>query len=430
MVARLSTGARALSASLCLALAAVVPACGHDELLPDDAALPDMTAAPDRVWIEEPDMARACLQPRTGPEAGEAAGRFARDFLGAVCRREALCGQIALASEIRCVDAAVAYLPFGYSLAEAVTAGRLGFEPTAAAECLARWVAPDCLPGEERWDTAPARLGIPAHATPYAFALDPVSAVRSWCPCVLRPLLANGGSCVNQAECAGGSCAGATCGHRGLCKDAEPPPPVGGACDARPCAAPDYCGADQRCHERAGADRPCEVGLPSCRDGLVCDGGTCVPLGREGDPCGAGCARGFYCDRDLPGQDNWRCRPLLLPGERCSQAGSCTGTTTCDGRCVGWSDLDDPACRCPAELRCSNDKPVCHPAEAYEGGPCRAGDFPCAAHLYCDRATSTCRRRILPGDLCTVDPVGGGGDPCYVGTCERASGRCTVVCGG
>lgn len=81
---------------------------------------------------------------------------------------------------------------------------------------------------------------------------------------------------------------------------------VGDAVEGEPCAEElslfDTCAQGLRCHQ--GTCVPsCEAvsggSCGGCNLGFGCDEatGTCVPFGREGDPCGQRCDVGFFCDQ-------------------------------------------------------------------------------------------------------------------------------------
>lgn len=411
------------------AVVVLLGACGGDgEQLPDlGQEGVDAAVALDLVDWEEPDMARSCQQPRTGAEAAALADKFQRDFLGAVCDREVQCGHIAAAEQVRCVDVATGYLPLGYSIPDGVAAGRLGFSPEAAAECLDRWRALDCDPRESRWDLFAADSPAPAHASPYGFARTPVEAVASWCPCVLRALTPDGDRCRDSGECLYGFCNGATCGHEGTCEHLAPLPHAGEACSFGRCRSTDFCDGTNHCRARGIPGDPCPTGAASCREGLSCVNGACLRPGRLGEPCTAGCALGLFCDGEAPGH----CKPLLPVGAVCPGGPSCVGRAACsDGMCTPWADLGSTTGPCPRDTLRSRDGAACETASYLEGGPCgpQGEDVwrRCAGTLHCDPVSKRCLRPLPPGDLCVQDPDT---NPCYVGTCDGATGRCLVVCG-
>lgn len=226
---------------------------------------------------------------------------------------------------------------------DAVAGGRLGYDPLAAGRCLESVRDGYCL------------------AVPFSDLA---------CEDLFAGLVAEGGACTSDFECAAGApcevssctvqCCTGTCGPAPV-PPAEPPAlaEVGEAC--------------------AGHD--------DCAEGAYCDfDRTCAAMpDAEGERCVFGCARGdLYCDTDL-----LQCRRYAGLGEPCDEARPCD---------PAWSHCDG-ACR----LR---PRP---------GEPCAPQTMECVAAAFCD--AGTCRARGGPGAPCD-DP-----EQCTV-TCDSTPGQC------
>jgi hypothetical protein len=235
--------------------------------------------------------------------------------------------------------------PKAYDLGRAqasMTAGRLRYDPAAAARCL----------DAGRTALCPAR----------PFAGDA-------CLGVFVGLVAVGGACTTSADCAGGgacdapSCPGGCCVGTCLAPSGATPPlqvAVGQPCQQHEdCVDDAYCEADHTCH--AMPDAAGEHCLYGCTTGdLHCDPATetCVPFARLGEACdGAAppCSGTYaFCDGAV-------CQPRPGAGEPCDEHRTCVA----GGRCLGG---------------------VCTP-RGTAGGPC-ASDDDC--DYACDRAAGVC----------------------------------------
>lgn len=218
--------------------------------------------------------------------------------------------------------------------AEAIAAGRLVYDPDAAATCL---------------DTG--RRG------PCPSSFDDPSCAR-----VFVGEVAEGGACTARIECAAGadcadractaSCCVGTCGAP--IAPAAPLAPVGAACQTHfDCVAIAYCDAGTCRELPRNAGDPCLFG---CWYGdLTCDVATltCVEVAGLGEACGAKpCdAAWAFCDGV--------CAARPGEGEACDATRACIPTTWCDGT----------ACRARggAGATCANDAQCDYVCDAAAG---------------------------------------------------------------
>ena len=235
--------------------------------------------------------------------------------------------------------------------------------------------------------------------------------------CLPRGLEDDGAACVFGAQCASGYCAAST----------------------NPDGSPG-CGA---CVPLAKEGEDCSSGKVHCFEGLVCQGGTCVPgpaFGLSpGAPCDrlGSCASGYYC-LELTGDAAPRCQLAPAVGEACPlDTPYCDGNCNTDGLCVAAPRKGAPCALggsdahiCELGLRCdlgAAGGPTCVPPlplgaactplnADFSSGGCEKG-----ALCHCDDTaceSGTCVKRRDLGDSC-----GGAHDVCIAGTrCE--SGLC------
>jgi hypothetical protein len=177
--------------------------------------------------------------------------------------------------------------------------------------------------------------------------------------------IANGEGCMENADCASGSCSGSQLNACGTC---QPTADVGESCAAQdpPCRFGLFCDVDDVCRSRAEPGASC-TGQGQCIASLACMEGICnAPL-----PLGAPCSDG-QCDAELGLCYGGYCTaywPIPFPGEQCPY-GFCSGNAYCD------ATQSPQTCIARGEL----------------GGPCTAradsgSSGTCLAHLVCDLTT-------------------------------------------
>jgi hypothetical protein len=230
---------------------------------------------------------------------------------------------------------------------DAVAAGRLVYDADEAARCVARPEAIGCYDAPFGGDA---------------------------CAHVLVGLVAQGGSCTTNLECADhATCDQATCDAQcclGTCGAPQPPPiPPSYRALGDPCATTDECDPDAYCDPTNHC-----AALPA----------------HAGDPCTFGCATGdLYCDvNDLS------CHPYARIGEPCSDAAPCSATyATCGAN------------------------GTCAPRPG-AGDPCNSTTARCIPTTYCG-AAGVCIPRGTAGDACD------GGGECDI-ACDVPSGSCVA----
>jgi hypothetical protein len=216
-------------------------------------------------------------------------------------------------------------------VSDSVRLGKIRFDPNQAAICHA------------------TQLTVFAECSTLPY--DP--RIEADCRGVFTGLVAIGGACVWNGECAPGS-----------------------ACDRSACADTDLCCA-----------------------------GTCVALPGLGDPCtGDDCPAGSSCDI------NSICSPLTANGQSCDLSGDCASAfcrvtdSTCaplpgEGSSCGASVEGNTPCArsddlCDTNLICSKRLTV--------GMPCDPSNDACVGYAACD-STSHCAARLGLGAPCALD---------------------------
>lgn len=343
-------------------------------------------------------------------------------------------------SEAGCLGVSAAMGHFGLDdLARGVAAGRIAYDGTRAAECLATMAGCDTL-----------------------LALDSPA-----CRATFKGVVAGGGACTQDAECAAGGCEGtgecarcaavlaegAACGWSAQCgRDRGC---VGGHCQAlgngttgEPCA-PDrnrgMCAADTFCDDTSGfnvakcaavggAGAPCVNGA-QCATGFYCGAGTCQIKSAVGNACDAtrpyptdACVPGAACVPDASGTG--RCEPTVGEGVACTDPRQCRGIElTCDqGHCARLPELGKP---CTGQV--SQAKELgCMPPAVCVLGLCAdrpARGQPCADHGTCAEGLVCAAGKPA---VCADPP--GLGEPCAgvckAGlTCKSSAGAMVCVAG-
>lgn len=201
-----------------------------------------------------------------------------------------------------------------------VASGNATFRPAAVQACLDAVATLDC--GSAVYSEVPA------------------------CDAVILGNVADGGACVDDVDCAHGSCEiGSAC--PGTC---AAPLAAGSGCSVGGprCAPGTTCrddGGARRCLAPVGAGGLCSWG--GCADGLSCDraSGTCVPRKTSGTCAGdEDCAPGFACDWGDAGADRLTCLVVAGRGEPCGAGAPCGRGWTCTRGVCGPPPAVGSAC--------------------------------------------------------------------------------------
>ena len=256
------------------------------------------------------------------------------------------------------------------SLPAAVAAGKVQFDPLAAAACNDALAARSC------------------DAT-----TSEVRAVPEVCKAVLVGTIAAGATCLDDRECGTGRCDAPACAPDaccpGGCAPFVAPAKLDAACTPEiGCVDGAFCGADKSCHALVVAGGDCDADA-HCAAGLACIGptdlqaGTCRALPRLGESCPyQRCAEiGARCDASQ------HCVPIGTDGATCTDDAECSEFYECDPashRCTDQPGLGQPCTgRCAGEAYCdfsSGSTGVCHPPQP-SAAPCLSDDQ-CASE-YC-----------------------------------------------
>jgi hypothetical protein len=215
------------------------------------------------------------------------------------------------------------------SLATEVQVGRIVYDASHAADCLAAVTGLSCTGLGGGGEPAACRLALLGQVASGSVCYDNAdcpsgycSAAAGACPGLCVAYAAAGGACSRSDHCA----AGLACdGTSGTCKTASA---AGGAC---PCQAGLYCNGSGLCaaQQTTGA---CSTTTPEqCALGTTClgsPGPTCQPLVGAGGACtligGASqCGLGYQCVSSV-------CVAIPAVGEACTAGEPCVGGT-CNG---------------------------------------------------------------------------------------------------
>ncbi|HJK96916.1 MAG TPA: hypothetical protein RMF84_06825, partial [Polyangiaceae bacterium LLY-WYZ-14_1] len=348
--------------------------------------------------------------------------------------------------------------------ASGVAAGRIAFDPEAAAACVAAVRAGGCVAG---YDPPPCdgvfRGLVPVDGECFwsergGFLAPSDGCAEGFCPAADRTCP---GTCRAWPEL--GEPCGVGCGPEADC-DLEtdrcrPLPELGEPCPSGRCAEGSLClgesrtcrrtvqGADELCDEETLCPPPtfciegrCRVDVPlgdpcaipnNCAEGAVCApesfGGSpvCRTPPNAGEACFSGlpCAAGLRCSFDPFPEGT--CVPLPAAGESClegecqeglwCQVGPEGGDGTCQPRgmvgadCTSLGGIFTAGCReglfCAEDGRCA--------AVGGEGDPCNVFEVEsCREGFWCRRATGTCSATPgADGDSCNpfdTDSCGAG----------------------
>lgn len=261
---------------------------------------------------------------------------------------------------------------FDPALPAAVDAGKIRFDPLAAAQCHRELAARGCDA------TAEDNRALPAS-----------------CARVLVGTIKAGATCLDDRECATGDCDAARCTPDACCPGGcaayAAPAAIGDACTPHSgCVAGAACATDGTCHALAAMTGECHADL-ECAPGLACIGatdlqaGACRALPKIGEPCpyqrcaeiGARCASGT-------------CIAVGLTGDACADDSACSEFYTCDvatSRCARLPGLGESCTGpCAGEAYCDiettgSSAGLCRSPQA-NAAPCSADDQ-CATQ-YCE----------------------------------------------
>lgn len=277
-------------------------------------------------------------------------------------------------------------------LERAVVAGRMLFEPSKGAACVAHLIGLPCA--EVRADDGPAFLEL--------------------CPDSLAGAVPAGGKCYREQDCAAGSfCTASPPGCPGICRSAVV---LGTACGGTP---------------------------RECAEGAVCSAGSCRAWAAEGKACGAQtdspCKPGLFCDRAAGGAAR------VCAAQKAG--GACSGNQECANRfsCVGFDPVTQTPGAChlgkPLGVGCAPGKNECErylfcgagDACVRPGKPGDAcghvnGEYALCLGGWCDLDTATFKGRCQPfvpvGGACASAAACGPEGRCVKGVCEAS--RCAV----
>lgn len=256
------------------------------------------------------------------------------------------------------------------ALTAMVDAGKLSYDPIAAAACNEALAARSC-------DTTAAD----------ARALPAV------CSRVLIGTIAAGATCADDRECGTGRCDAPRCILNACCTGGcaayVAPAKIDEACvPDTGCIEGAFCGADMHCHALGAMSAACDQDL-HCAVGLACIGatelqaGACRPLPKLGEPCPyLRCAEiGARCD-------GVTCVPVGITGAPCANDTECSEFHRCEPttqRCVDLPTLGQPCYgRCAGEAWCdtsTSNVGTCRTPQP-NAVPCTASDQ-CASQ-YCE----------------------------------------------
>jgi len=353
------------------------------------------------------------------------------------------------------------------TLVSEVAAGAVGYDPTAAAACQARFLSDPCnFAFFITWPQVFQVLGdCPGTLTPMRHAGDPCDETRECtsdsfckkgsngliCPGTCTPYKKVGEACDATMPCLPGTiCLEGTC---------APPPQAGDAC-----ATPRSCGydivfcinGDPSCgHDNLwcdlGGTGTCKKGVGlgatcgtvtsngvtttvQCNPAFWCDAfmnqaGTCRVFGEAGAPCNSlGCKPEFHCEGSEigPTPTLGTCKPAVAMGGDCSYGGVCASGLVCSSDTItcgpppGLHGSCSYDAGCQTGLFCSQDAFVCL-MPRYPGESCGDPDSACV-HGIC--RAGTCVDHGKEGQPCDDNL------PCVTGDSCTTSGTCkdTYVC--
>lgn len=249
------------------------------------------------------------------------------------------------------------------ALAQAVDAGRVRYDGTAAAACRQR-ARTTCDTTRRPWDCDGVFTGTMGQGEPCTMNVECRGGL--WCdssvgtcPGVCAPQRADGAAATSSVQCTSGwlgetpdggtacapppglgdPCLGELCRPGLACLDGRCVEPVaaGGACDARLCAFGSMCVAG-RCTAWAKRGEACaaqffpvDAGSPPCQLGLACRAGVCGDALRAGESCREEpnrCEGGARCSLST-----FLCQRLGAAGAACASVADCDRLACIDGLC-------------------------------------------------------------------------------------------------
>ena len=317
---------------------------------------------------------------------------------------------------------------------DGVGAGRVAFDPVAAARCLQEYEA--CAQGDGETDRD----------------------VASACDAVFRGRVPVGGRCADDVDCVEGSCSkapqeehatcrlpsakGGPCATFGDCLGSEdnplhcidgvcqPPPSDEGAHCELDCASPalwcDFRATPPVCRPRVPRDGVCLPGRDVCAASLACldtaVGPRCRARADLDQPCDvsvhplASCAEGLVC---VAGSQGGRCRPRLELGADCEGDVQCPFpdaycgrvASTGPGRCTTMP-VDGQPCldrevrgwRCRIPFVCNFARGLC--VETLGEGAACDGHNCGGLNRLTSCVAGVCRARLAEGAACQPEPTG------------------------
>lgn len=236
-------------------------------------------------------------------------------------RREAQCERLVRCGVFEEHSTCVAYFraSVDVSLIPLVDAGKLRYDPTAAAAC----------------NRAVAEQGCD-------LTLAEARTLPESCERVLIGNVASGDTCTADRECATGRCDAPICPRDaccpGGCEAYVTPAALGATCDpAVGCVDGSFCGREKTCRLISKVSEPCELDK-HCASGLACIGatelesGACRALPKLGEQCPyQRCAElGARCDGQI-------CVSFGAVGDACLVSSDCSEFRLCDPntqRCI------------------------------------------------------------------------------------------------
>lgn len=329
-----------------------------------------------------PGMTGACTTPDAArPDAGSIPfEQLDEAVLEALCMRNVQCGTFE--DVPACMAVLGNYITSRPDLAAAIAAGKVTYDPAAAAACLADIAQGECI-----------RLG--ASFFPGGQTVN--------CNAALTGSITDGGDCIINEECASKACAKpSACGSdrccAGTCTGSAPPGPrdVGDKCTFQDTCIDSYCSPQQNVcvpyttnGMTCSFDQECGVGN-ACRQSDM----TCQPQSATGGPC----TRTADC-RELSD---------VCAESKCQVGGltgfPCTGFNECHPQ--HYCKIDNGGsgvCSLPPTLN----------ETCLQVGMCQSG--------YCKQPEGVCRARAMDGEPCDMAL---GGTDCESRYCDSAMLRC------
>ncbi len=391
----------------------------------------------------------ACASPASSadsaPVAPAAAADYPLAYVKAVCHVDAGCAAPQYSSEARCVLVNSGIVQKWSSAIQEVAAGKSSYDVAAAQRCFS---AVQCTPQSPFLSLAPTECDVVftgASADGATCAQDVDCAGGRCRNCVCQGLKPLGGDCVFATDCdATLACVMGKCVAAGSGKS-------GDTCSGNSCASGLKCWSNNVC---APLPTIVQIGEPcgnfngvahgDCAPDGWCfinnDGsGVCKPRSQVGGSCwntvpfSSACADGLQCLLTAAGVAT--CAPLGSAGEACTSNGCrfkdlvCTGAdtkTTCQPlaqvgeACTMCSSSSGIGVGCPnpciGEATCDNGLCV-----AFGGDGASCATRPCASGVNCGQ-DKVCHAKVALGSACTESQA------CVTGKCDAASGKCVAYC--